>query len=480
MRLVLLGPPGAGRARRRRAWPSASASRTSPPGDILREHVAEGPARPRGQDVHGRAASWCPTTSWSRWWRTASDPDAQKGFILDGFPRTVAQAQALETHSRARTGRSTAVLEFDVSDEMAVRRLAARRTCPICQRTYNMEFEPAGATGSATSTARARPAATTTTRSPSATGSRSTTTDRAPGAFYEEPGLLASVDAEATEDEVADRTIADSAKDRHVIILKSPEEIERMRRAGRIVAGTIDAVIEAVAPGRHHGRPRPRGRGRHRRAGRVPSFKGYRGRSRPSICTSLNDEIVHGIPSAEAGARRRATSCRSTSARIWEGYHGDSAVTVFVGGRPSDEAAKLVRDHRGGPGGGHRGGPAGRPAHRHRPAASSRWRRPPGLGVVREYGGHGIGRALHEDPQSRTTGAGTGPAIKPGLVVAIEPMVNIGGWDTRVLADGWTVVTADGSLSAHFEHTIAVTEDGPEVLTAADDPVRIGARGRRS
>jgi methionyl aminopeptidase len=151
---------------------------------------------------------------------------------------------------------------------------------------------------------------------------------------------------------------------------------------------------------------------------------------------------------------------------IWDGFHGDSAVTVIVGEPPSAEAEKLVRVTEEA---------LEAAISQIRPgcrlsdvgAAVQQVAEGAGFSVVREYVGHGIGRALHEEPQIPNYGEpGRGPQLKPGLVIAVEPMVNVGGWETRVLADDWTVVTEDGSLSAHFEHTIAVTEDGCEVLTA--------------
>jgi len=151
---------------------------------------------------------------------------------------------------------------------------------------------------------------------------------------------------------------------------------------------------------------------------------------------------------------------------VWDGFHSDAAVTVFVGAPPGDDAKRLVETTEAAldaaiavirP-----GGRLSDIGHAIEQAASSH-----GLGVVREYGGHGIGRALHEDPFIQNWGAGgRGPVMKPGLVVAIEPMLTLGGDATRVLDDAWTVATADGSLAAHFEHTVAVTETGHEVLTA--------------
>lgn len=250
-----------------------------------------------------------------------------------------------------------------------------------------------------------------------------------------------------------------------MIIYKSVDEIDKMRAAGRIVAGTIDRVLAAVAPGKSTADLDAVAERYILEQDAVPSFKGYRGFP-ATICTSLNEEIVHGIPSPKRVLKEGDLLSLDFGA-IWEGFHADSAVTVFVGGRaPSAEAEKLVRATE-------EALEAGisqiRPGSRLTDISYAVEQVAVGAGfeVVREYVGHGVGRALHEDPQIPNYGPpGRGPAMKPGLVIAVEPMVNLGGWETRVLADDWTVVTADGSLSAHFEHTIAVTEDGHEVLTA--------------
>ena len=254
-----------------------------------------------------------------------------------------------------------------------------------------------------------------------------------------------------------------------MIVYKSPEEIDKMRRAGRIVARTIDHVIAAVRPGVTTAELDAVAETYILEQGAAPSFKGYGGGGRvpfPAvICTSLNDEIVHGIPS-----RKRSVAegdlLKLDFGAIWEGFHADSAVTTIVGGSPSAEAEKLVRvTEEALEAGIAQIRPGGRLSDIG--AAVEQVAGGAGFAVVREYVGHGIGRALHEDPQVPNYGkAGRGPELKPGLVLAVEPMVNVGGWETRLLADGWTVVTEDGSLSAHFEHTIAVTEDGHEILTA--------------
>jgi methionyl aminopeptidase len=249
-----------------------------------------------------------------------------------------------------------------------------------------------------------------------------------------------------------------------VIIRKSPDEIERMHKAGRIVSGTIEKVTAAVRPGVTTESLDRVAEEYIRTQGALPSFKGYRGFP-ASICTSVNDQVVHGIPGPRV--LRPGDLLSLDFGAIWEGYHADSAVTVFVGEPPSDIAEKLVRVTEEALEAGIGELIAGRRlsdiGHAVQQVVEGA-----GFSVVREYVGHGIGRSLHEDPPIPNYGPpGRGPDIGPGLVVAIEPMVNAGGWETRVLADEWTVVTADGSLSAHFEHTVAVTDDGPVVLTAA-------------
>jgi methionyl aminopeptidase len=250
-----------------------------------------------------------------------------------------------------------------------------------------------------------------------------------------------------------------------MIIYKSPEEIDKMRKAGRIVAGTIDRVLAAVRPGVSTAQLDEVAEAFIHEQGATPSFKGYRGTFPASICTSLNDEIVHGIPSPKRIVVEGDVLSLDFGA-IWKGFHADSAVTVIVGDPPSPEAEKLVRvTEEALEAGISQIRPGGRLSDIG--AAVQQVAEGAGFSVVREYVGHGVGRSLHEDPQIANYGEpGRGPKLKPGLVVAIEPMVNVGAWETRVLADDWTVVTEDGSLSAHFEHTIAVTEDGREVLTA--------------
>ncbi len=252
-----------------------------------------------------------------------------------------------------------------------------------------------------------------------------------------------------------------------MIIRKSPSELELMARAGRVVADLHEVLRDALRPGISTGHLDAIAERELRSRGAIPSFKGYRGFP-ATLCTSVNDQIVHGIPSKDV-LLREGDLVKIDAGAVVDGYHGDSAVTWIVGDSAPDGARELVETTRAALWDGLLAAmPGGRlgdiSAAVERRALTRRY------GVVREYVGHGIGRALHEDPQVPNYGrAGRGPRLSPGLVLAIEPMFNAGSPETRLLDDGWTVITADGSLSAHWEHTVAITEDGPWVLTARSD-----------
>lgn len=248
-----------------------------------------------------------------------------------------------------------------------------------------------------------------------------------------------------------------------MIILKSPEELEKMARAGRIVAATRRRVLQAVEPGVTTADLDAIAEDHIRFSGALASFRGYRGFP-ASICASVNEELVHGIPGDRV--LRDGDLLSLDFGAIWEGYHADSAISVFVGGvPPSGDAEKLVRVTEDALEAGlsqvREGGRLSDIGHAVQQVVEGA-----GFGVVREYVGHGIGQSLHEDPPIPNYGEpGRGPELRPGMAMAIEPMVTLGDWATRVLDDDWTVVTEDGSLCAHFEHTVAVTDDGPRVLT---------------
>ena len=248
-----------------------------------------------------------------------------------------------------------------------------------------------------------------------------------------------------------------------MIELKSAREIGLMRTGGHILADVMDRLRETVKPGMSTREIDEDVEAFIRGRGALPAFKGYRGFP-ATVCISINEEVVHGIPSPH----RRITEGDIVGLDlgcIVEGYYADCAFTLAIGdvppkvqqlldvtresldvaitecrpGRRLSDVSHAVQAH----------------VERH------------GLSVVRAFVGHGIGRALHEDPQIPNFGdPGRGPQLRPGMVLAIEPMVTMGSWEVKVLDDGWTAVTRDGSLAAHFEHTIAVTDDGPEVLTS--------------
>ncbi len=250
------------------------------------------------------------------------------------------------------------------------------------------------------------------------------------------------------------------------ITLRSAAEIGAMREAGRIVAEVHSMVRELARPGITTGELDRRSEELIRARGGVPAFRGYRPPGRvpfpATICTSIDEVIVHGIPGKRRLEDGQVLSV-DVGVRLGD-YFGDAALTVPVG-RVDDEAERLISVTAGSLEAaaeqvrvGNRISDIGAAVQAHVEAA--------GFSVVRDFVGHGIGTALHEPPEIPNFGRpGYGPRIRAGMVLAIEPMVNAGGWRTRELDDGWTAVTADGSRSAHFEHTIAVTQEGPLVLT---------------
>lgn len=246
-----------------------------------------------------------------------------------------------------------------------------------------------------------------------------------------------------------------------MIVTKSAEELRIMREAGRITAAALRTVGEAVRPGITTAELDVIAEAVIRKAGAVPAFKGYHGFP-ATLCTSVDGEVVHGIPGLRV--LREGEILSVDCGAIVEGYYGDSAMTFPVG-EVAPVARRLLDATR-------EALEAGiarcRPGMRlgDISAAVQSVAEGSGFSVVREYVGHGIGRSMHEDPQVPNYGrAGTGPTLKEGMVLAIEPMVNAGGAAVRSLDDGWTVVTEDSSLSAHFEHTVAVTAEGPLILT---------------
>jgi methionyl aminopeptidase len=253
-----------------------------------------------------------------------------------------------------------------------------------------------------------------------------------------------------------------------VIVCRSSAELEKMREAGRLVGEVLTELTSLVAPGITTAELDELAEKRIRQAGAAPAFKGYHGYP-ATICASINEEVIHGIPSGRRILNEGDIISIDVGASLG-GYFGDSAVTLAVG-LVSEGAATLLRVteeslykaiERARPGG--RISDIGHAVQQHVEAY--------GFSVVREFVGHGIGQRMHEEPQVPNYGEpGHGPRLTEGMVLAIEPMVNAGKPAVRVLPDNWTAVTKDGSLSAHFEHTVAVTANGPWILTAREVPV---------
>jgi methionyl aminopeptidase len=247
-----------------------------------------------------------------------------------------------------------------------------------------------------------------------------------------------------------------------MINLKTSREINTMRSASRIVAEILVELKEVVREGMTTAEIDRMASEMTLKRKAKPAFKGYRGFP-ASICISINDEVVHGIPSPKRTIKTGDIVGLDFGA-IYDGYYGDSAVTVPIGPvSPAVENLLRVTEQSL-----YKAIEAAQPGASLSDVSSAvqRLAEAHGFGIVREFCGHGIGRSLHEDPPVLNyVQNGKGPKLKPGLVIAIEPMINLGTEKVRVLEDGWTVVTLDGKPSAHFEHTIAITESGPEILT---------------
>ena len=248
------------------------------------------------------------------------------------------------------------------------------------------------------------------------------------------------------------------------ITIRTPQEIEKLRRSGQVVRQVLDLVRHAVKPGATTLDLETAAAAKIKELGATPAFKGYRGY--PCVlCTSINEEVVHGIPSAERKLRDGDIVSIDTGV-VMDGYYGDSAITVAVGQKVAAKTKKLlavteaslanaIREVKAGATLGDVG------------AAVQETVEAEGFSVVRDFVGHGIGTKLHEDPQvpNYVDRRNENPRLREGMVLAIEPMVNAGKPEAKVLKDKWTAVAKDGSYSAHFEHCVAVTPDGPWVLT---------------
>lgn len=253
-----------------------------------------------------------------------------------------------------------------------------------------------------------------------------------------------------------------------MIVCRSQAELDLMHAANQVVATVRDEVVARVAPGVTTGELDSYAEARVRELGGVPAFKGYRGFP-ATLCLSLNEEVVHGIPSAQRRLAPGDILGIDLGVKL-DGYYGDAAITVPVGSVEPDVARLLAVTEASLQAAirqclpGNRVGDISAAVQQHVEAH--------GFSIVRDFVGHGIGKSLHEDPQVPNFGdAGMGPRLRAGMVLAIEPMVNMGQPDVEVLDDGWTAVAVDRRPSAHFEHSVAITEEGPWVLSLAEQSV---------
>lgn len=248
-----------------------------------------------------------------------------------------------------------------------------------------------------------------------------------------------------------------------MIVLKTEDQIEVMARAGRVVARTLDMVAKTIRAGMTTGQLDRQIEEFIRSEGALPAFKGYQGYP-ASACISIDDEVVHGIPGRRS--IREGSIVSVDIGAIVDDYYGDSARTFAIGEVSGDKRRLMewtLKALHAGIDKARKGNKLGAVSSAIQQVAEGQ-----GYGVVRQLVGHGIGRAMHEEPQVPNFGSpNDGPMLEVGMVIAIEPMINMGTYEVKTLPDGWTVVTADGMPSAHFEHTVAISETGPRILTAA-------------
>ena len=250
-----------------------------------------------------------------------------------------------------------------------------------------------------------------------------------------------------------------------MIIYKSEEEIRSMKRSNQIVAQILSELALLIKPGIRTKDLDAYAESRSREMDSVPAFKGYRGYP-ASLCTSINEEIVHGIPSSRT--LRNGDIISLDFGVVYDGFYGDAAVTYPVG-EITSRAKKLISTAKESFAKGvakiNEGNRLSDISYAIQSHVESQ-----GFSVIRAFVGHGIGFSLHEEPQIPNFGTpGRGPKLKPGMVLAIEPMIAIGNWEVEILADNWTAVTKDRSLSAHYEHTVALTRNGVEILSLPED-----------
>jgi methionyl aminopeptidase len=403
--------------------------------------------------------------------------DCARGFLLDGFPRTLAQAQGLD-RILIRLGWSLdAVFDLVVSEAELIRRLSGRRVCPQCDRIYHVDTMPPQREGICDDCGVALVQREDDQPEAIRNRLRVYQAETAPLIdYYTDQGLLRAIDGSIDVDHTYAQIVAALGKAPAVGArraapaetghprIKTDQDVERMRRAGRVVALALEKLQQAVAPGMTTAEIDRIARDTIAGLGGAPSFLGYRGYP-ASVCTSVNDEIVHGIPGARV--LQPGDIVGIDLGAIVDGFHGDAAITVPLG-RISPEARRLLQVTQEAL---ELGIDQARPGKRvvDISAAIQQHVERHGFSVVRALTGHGIGSEMHEPPQvPNFVNGASRMLLREGMTVAIEPMVNAGEADVVTDPDGWTMRTRDGRLSAHFEHTVLISRNGPRILTVAD------------
>lgn len=465
IRIVLLGSPGSGKGTQARVLAQHLQLEHLSTGDILRDEVKLGTEL-------GCKAKQCMEDG-----RLAPDSlildmirgklislGAERGFILDGFPRTLAQAEGLDHLVEELSVQIDAVINLSVDSKATARRLSLRSSCSICGAIYNDITNPPQRVGlcdldNGPLLRRPDDEETVIRQRLSVYQQQTKPLEE----YYRSRGLLIQINGDGSVEDVAARVLQSLAPSKKKMIeLKSKAELEKIRESCRIVAKALRAMEKLIEPGIETREIDRQVRELIEAEGASPSFLGYNGYP-ASVCISINEVIVHGIP-----GKRKIKDGDLVSVDVGaykDGFHGDAARTFLIGSVSEEKKTitRVVRESLD------KGISAARVGGRLSDisAAVQSHAEKHGFSVVRDLVGHGIGREMHEEPQVPNYGPpGHGPVLRPGMVLAVEPMINAGTYEIETLADGWTIVTADRKLSAHWENTIAVTEDGVAILTA--------------
>ena len=387
--------------------------------------------------------------------------DCKEGYILDGFPRTIPQAEALD--AALGEDKIDYALDIEVPDDHIIKRMSGRRACVGCGATYHLVYNPTKTEG--VCDVCGEKLILRDDDKPETVQKRLDVYHEQTQPlidYYKKAGCLVEMDGTLDINVVFENVVKILGAENMAVTIKSEREIELMREAGRILAITHEELGKAIKPGMSTLDIDRLGEEIIRSYGCIPSFLNYQGYP-ASICVSVNDEVVHGIPTKDH-IIDEGDIVSLDAGVIYKGYHSDAARTHAVG-EISKEASKLIEVTKESFFEGLKYAKEGNHLF-DISRAIQKYVEANGFSVVRDLVGHGIGSNLHEAPEiPNFAGRRKGMKLKAGMTLAIEPMVNAGHYDVCWLDDDWTVVTADGSLSAHYENTVLITEDGYEILS---------------